>query len=160
MREAAVPLLEAAGVDLVLCGHSHAYERSALAQGMVGDSGTFDAATMWCVCACACTSLCGRPPRMLPSQAAVCISPSQAPASFHRQRPFTGQPPSAGPTHARRHMRRAPLPVSSRVRPFGTSRAIPCESGFPFLGRGPFSIPELSFGTCELGETFSILRAR
>jgi hypothetical protein len=49
MREAAVPLLEAAGVDLVLCGHSHAYERSALAKGMVGESGAFDAATMWWV---------------------------------------------------------------------------------------------------------------
>lgn len=33
MREGAVPLLEAGGVDLVLGGHSHAYERSALIDG-------------------------------------------------------------------------------------------------------------------------------
>jgi hypothetical protein len=43
-----VPLLEAAGVDLVLCGHSHAYERSALAYGMAGDSSAFLAESMWC----------------------------------------------------------------------------------------------------------------
>jgi len=33
MRENAVPLLEAAGVDLVLAGHSHVYERSYLLDG-------------------------------------------------------------------------------------------------------------------------------
>jgi hypothetical protein len=33
MRENALPILEAAGVDLVLCGHSHLYERSYLIHG-------------------------------------------------------------------------------------------------------------------------------
>ena len=36
-----VPLLEAHGVDLVLSGHSHAYERSVLLDGHYGDSSTF-----------------------------------------------------------------------------------------------------------------------
>ncbi|MGE4603261.1 MAG: metallophosphoesterase [Planctomycetota bacterium] len=36
MREVAVPVLEAGGVDLVLAGHSHVYERSALIQGVYG----------------------------------------------------------------------------------------------------------------------------
>lgn len=40
MRENAVPLLEAAGVDLVLAGHSHSYERSALLDGHYGSSDT------------------------------------------------------------------------------------------------------------------------
>ncbi len=39
------PLMEAAGVDLVLCGHSHVYERSWFMRGHYGSSGTFDAAT-------------------------------------------------------------------------------------------------------------------
>ena len=30
MREKVVPILEQYGVDLVLCGHSHVYERSYL----------------------------------------------------------------------------------------------------------------------------------
>lgn len=42
MRENVVPLLEAAGVDLVLSGHSHAYERSWLLDGHYGLSTTFD----------------------------------------------------------------------------------------------------------------------
>lgn len=33
MREIALPILEAGGVDLVLCGHSHSYERSFLLDG-------------------------------------------------------------------------------------------------------------------------------
>ena len=39
MRENILPLLEAAGVDLVLCGHSHVYERSFLLDGHYGFSG-------------------------------------------------------------------------------------------------------------------------
>lgn len=42
MRENIVPILEAHGVDLVLCGHSHCYERSFLINGHYGLSGTFD----------------------------------------------------------------------------------------------------------------------
>ena len=41
MRENIVPLLEAAGVDLVLSGHSHMYERSWLLDCHYGDSTTF-----------------------------------------------------------------------------------------------------------------------
>ena len=41
MRENAVPLLERYGVDLVLTGHSHSYERSYLIDGHYGLSGTF-----------------------------------------------------------------------------------------------------------------------
>ncbi len=40
MRENALPILEAAGVDLVLSGHSHSYERSFLLDGHYGDSTT------------------------------------------------------------------------------------------------------------------------
>ena len=40
MREHAVPILEAGGVDLVLCGHSHSYERSFLLNGHYGLSTT------------------------------------------------------------------------------------------------------------------------
>lgn len=40
MRESALPLLEAAGVDLVLSGHSHSYERSYLLEGHYDTSGT------------------------------------------------------------------------------------------------------------------------
>jgi hypothetical protein len=43
MREVLVPILEAGGVDLVLCGHSHAYERSYLLDGHHGTSDTLDA---------------------------------------------------------------------------------------------------------------------
>jgi tetratricopeptide (TPR) repeat protein len=38
MRETALPILEAAGVDLVLTGHSHSYERSFLVDGHHGPS--------------------------------------------------------------------------------------------------------------------------
>jgi hypothetical protein len=41
MRQNALPLLEAAGVDLVLAGHSHSYERSYLIDGHYGTSSTF-----------------------------------------------------------------------------------------------------------------------
>jgi hypothetical protein len=40
MRENAVPILESFGVDLVLCGHSHCYERSFLLRGHYGFSST------------------------------------------------------------------------------------------------------------------------
>ena len=42
MRENALPILEQGGVDLVLGGHSHSYERSFLLDGHYGDSTTFD----------------------------------------------------------------------------------------------------------------------
>jgi fibronectin type 3 domain-containing protein len=41
MRENALPILEAAGVDLVLGGHSHSFERSYLIDGHYGTSSTF-----------------------------------------------------------------------------------------------------------------------
>ncbi len=41
LRQNAVPLLERYGVDLVLTGHSHSYERSYLIDGHYGLSGTF-----------------------------------------------------------------------------------------------------------------------
>lgn len=41
MRERVLPILEAAGVDLVLGGHSHAYERSYLIDGHYDSSATF-----------------------------------------------------------------------------------------------------------------------
>jgi len=40
MRQYALPILEAHGVDLVLCGHSHSYERSKLLDGHYGTSDT------------------------------------------------------------------------------------------------------------------------
>jgi hypothetical protein len=40
MRQNILPILEARGVDLVLCGHSHIYERSYLLRGHYGDSST------------------------------------------------------------------------------------------------------------------------
>jgi hypothetical protein len=43
MRERALPILEAAGVDLVLGGHSHSYERSYLINGHYGVSDSFTA---------------------------------------------------------------------------------------------------------------------
>jgi hypothetical protein len=42
MRGNAVPMLEAYGVDLVLCGHSHSYERSYLMDGHYGLSASFN----------------------------------------------------------------------------------------------------------------------
>ena len=41
MRTNALPILEAGGVDLVLCGHSHSYERSFLINGHYGLSTSF-----------------------------------------------------------------------------------------------------------------------
>lgn len=46
MRENALPILEDHGVDLVLTGHSHSYERSFLLDGHYGLSPTFDDHTM------------------------------------------------------------------------------------------------------------------
>ncbi len=46
MRQNFLPVLEAGGVDLILTGHSHVYERSFLLDGHYGKSDTFDAATM------------------------------------------------------------------------------------------------------------------
>lgn len=43
IRENFIPILERYGVDLVLCGHSHAYERSKLMQGHYGFEATFSA---------------------------------------------------------------------------------------------------------------------
>jgi len=43
MRENLLPLLESAGVDLVLTGHSHSYERSFLLDGHYGASKTLEA---------------------------------------------------------------------------------------------------------------------
>ena len=45
MRQNFLPMLENNGVDLVLSGHSHSYERSYLLNGHYGTSGTFDPAT-------------------------------------------------------------------------------------------------------------------
>jgi tetratricopeptide (TPR) repeat protein len=42
MRQNALPILEARGVDLVLSGHSHAYERSYLLDGYYGFTWDFD----------------------------------------------------------------------------------------------------------------------
>lgn len=44
MRQVFLPVLEQGGVDLVLTGHSHVYERSWLMDGHYGKSDTFDAA--------------------------------------------------------------------------------------------------------------------
>lgn len=44
MRENALPILESYGVDLVIGGHSHSYERSYLLDGHYGDSGTLTSA--------------------------------------------------------------------------------------------------------------------
>jgi acid phosphatase type 7 len=41
MRQVFLPILEEAGVDLVLAGHSHSYERSFLIDGHYGTSSTF-----------------------------------------------------------------------------------------------------------------------
>lgn len=44
MRNNFLPMLEANGVDLVLCGHSHSYERSYLLNGHTGLAFSFDTA--------------------------------------------------------------------------------------------------------------------
>ncbi len=46
MRANVLPVLEAYGVDLVLAGHDHIYERSYLINGHYGRSNTWDPATM------------------------------------------------------------------------------------------------------------------
>ena len=46
MREVFVPILESYGVDLVLSGHSHIYERSYLLHGHYGKSPTFQPGSM------------------------------------------------------------------------------------------------------------------
>ncbi len=46
MREKSVRLLEEYGVDLILSGHSHSYERSFLIDGHYGHSSSFNAQTM------------------------------------------------------------------------------------------------------------------
>ena len=46
MRENALPILEQYGVDLVLCGHSHVYERSFLLDGHYGSSWELSAASI------------------------------------------------------------------------------------------------------------------
>ena len=43
IRQYILPILENYGVDLVLSGHSHTYERSYLIDGHYGQSGTFTA---------------------------------------------------------------------------------------------------------------------
>lgn len=42
IRENVIPILERYGVDLVLCGHSHVYERSKLMRGYYGKEADFD----------------------------------------------------------------------------------------------------------------------
>ncbi len=42
MRQNALPILEDAGVDLILAGHSHSYERSKFVKGHYGHSSTFN----------------------------------------------------------------------------------------------------------------------
>ena len=46
IRQNLLPILEAGGVDLILSGHSHAYERSRLVRGHYGLSPTFNPTTM------------------------------------------------------------------------------------------------------------------
>ena len=46
MRERVVPLLEAYDIDLVICGHSHVFERSKMIHGHYGNSFSFDPSTM------------------------------------------------------------------------------------------------------------------
>lgn len=46
MRERVVPLLEEYDIDLVICGHSHVFERSKLIHGHYGNSFSFDPTTM------------------------------------------------------------------------------------------------------------------
>lgn len=43
MRENVIPLLESYNVDLIVCGHSHVYERSYLMNGFYGNTNEFDA---------------------------------------------------------------------------------------------------------------------
>lgn len=45
MREDVVPILESYDVDIIICGHSHVYERSFLIKNHYGNSGSWDPAT-------------------------------------------------------------------------------------------------------------------
>ena len=49
VREKLVPVLEGAGLDLLLSGHSHSYERSVLMRQHYGDNTTWngDKSTVW-----------------------------------------------------------------------------------------------------------------
>jgi hypothetical protein len=47
MRSYWLPVLEDAGVDVVLCGHSHVYERSFLLKGHYGNSGSLNPSSMF-----------------------------------------------------------------------------------------------------------------
>lgn len=46
MRERVVPILESYDIDLIICGHSHVFERSKLIHGHYGNSFSFDPSTM------------------------------------------------------------------------------------------------------------------
>lgn len=46
MREKIIPLLETYDIDLVICGHSHVFERSKLIHGHYGNSFSFEPSTM------------------------------------------------------------------------------------------------------------------
>jgi len=46
MREKVIPLLESFDIDLVVCGHSHIFERSHLIKGHYGNSSSFNPNTM------------------------------------------------------------------------------------------------------------------
>lgn len=46
MREKIIPTLESYDIDLVVCGHSHVFERSFLINGHYGNSSSFNPATM------------------------------------------------------------------------------------------------------------------
>lgn len=46
MREKVIPLLEEYDIDLVVCGHSHVFERSHLIHGHYGNSNSYDPSTM------------------------------------------------------------------------------------------------------------------
>jgi hypothetical protein len=46
MRQNVLPLLEAGGVDLVLAGHSHSYERTYFINGHYGLSSTFSGSNL------------------------------------------------------------------------------------------------------------------
>ncbi len=62
MRKNALPILEAGGVDLILTGHSHVFERSMLLDGHYGHSSTFSSGTHavddgdGCICSGVCPS--------------------------------------------------------------------------------------------------------
>src|SRR5690606_8531961 len=45
IRKDFIQILERYGVDLILCGHSHVYERSKLMKGHYGNEASFDAET-------------------------------------------------------------------------------------------------------------------